>query len=186
MSRGSLATAQRYAFGVPRRLIPAAICALGAHALLYGSFRPDDGLHGYLGWYEPVVAIAAIAAVALIRPASWRSRLPIGETARGLSTWALLIVLAQESVERSLQTGHPAIAAMTPSGWLVIVVGVVASALVLALVLRAGQVFYSYLVGGTTPRLPLLVRRVALAVALPAARPLAGNVALRGPPALAR
>jgi hypothetical protein len=172
---------------VPRRLIPAAICALGAHALLYGSFRPDDGLHRYLGWYEPVLAVAAIAAVVLIRPASLRSRLPVGDTARGLATWALLIVLVQESFERSLQVGHPAIAALTPSGWLVLVVGVTASALALALTLRAGQVVFSLFTGGTaTPRVPLLVRWIAAAVALPAARPLAGNVALRAPPAPAR
>jgi hypothetical protein len=187
MSRGSLATAQRYAFGVPRRLIPAAICALGAHALLYGSFRPDDGLHGYLGWYEPVLAVAAIAAVVLVRPASLRSPLPIGDTARGLATWALLVVLVQESLERSVQVGHPAVAALTPSGWLVLVIGVTATAFVLALALRAGQIVFSLITGGTpTRRLPLLVPWKTTAVALPAARPLAGNVALRAPPALAR
>src|SRR5512133_1653631 len=92
MSCGSLAIAQRYAFDVPTRLIPAAMCALGAHALLYGSFRPADGLHGYLGWYEPALAVAAIAAVVLLKPASLRSRLPVEETARGLATWALVIV----------------------------------------------------------------------------------------------
>jgi hypothetical protein len=187
MSRGSLATAQRYAFGVPRRLVPAAICALGAHAVLYGSFRPDDGLHGYLGWYEPVLAVAAIAAVVAIRPAPLRSRLPIGDTARGLATWALLIVLVQESLERSVRVGHPAIAALTPSGWLVLVIGVTATAFALALALRAGQVVFSLVTGGeATRRLPLLVPRKATAVALPAARALAGNVALRAPPALAR
>jgi hypothetical protein len=172
---------------VPRRLIPAAICALGAHALLYGSFRPNDGLHGYLGWYEPVLAVAAIAAVVLVRPASLRSRLPIADTARGLATWALLIVLAQESLERSVQVGHPAVAALTPSGWLVLVIGVTATAFALALALRAGQVVFSLFTDGTaTRRLPLLVRWKTAAVALPTARPLAGNVALRAPPALAR
>jgi len=171
---------------VPTRLIPAAICALGAHALLYGSFRPDDGLHGYLGWYEPALAVATITAAILIRPVSWRSRLPIGETARGLMTSALLIVLAQESVERSLQVGHPAVAALTPSGWLVLVVGVTATAFALALALRAGQIAYSLLAGSTARRTRVVVRRIAVAVVLPTARPLAGNVALRGPPALAR
>ena len=32
---------------MPVRLLSAAVCALGAHALLYGTFRPGDGLHGY-------------------------------------------------------------------------------------------------------------------------------------------
>jgi hypothetical protein len=186
MSCASLAIAQRYAFAVPERLVPAAVCALGAHALLYGSFRPNDGLHGYLGWYEPALALAAIAAVLLIRPAAWRSRLPIGETARALATWALVLVLGQESLERSLQVGHPAIAAMTPSGWLVLLFGVAAMAFVLALALRAGQAVYAFFSAPRVRRSPSLVARAVATVALPAARPLAGNVALRAPPALAR
>ncbi len=162
------------------------MCALGAHALLYGSFRPADGLHGYLGWYEPALAVAAIAVVALLKPASLRSRLPVEETARGLATWALFIVLAQESLERSLQVGHPAVAAMTPSGWLVVLFGVAATALVLALALRAGQLAYLLFTGSRVRRVRVLARWIAAPVALPAARPLAGNVALRAPPALAR
>src|SRR6476661_3676562 len=169
------------------RLIPAAVCALGAHALLYGSFRPHDGLHGYLGWYEPVLALQAIAAVLLIRPTAWRSRLAIGETARGFATWALFVVLAQESLERSLQVGHPAVAAMTPFGCLVLVAGLAATAFVLALALRAGQAVYAFLSEVRAARRPLLVSNALVAaVALPDARPLAGNVALRAPPALAR
>ncbi len=168
------------------RLIPAAVCALGAHALLYGSFRPADGLHGYLGWYEPAVAPLAIAAVLLTRPAVWRSPLPIGETARGFATWALFVVLAQESLERSVQVGHPAVAAMTPSGWLVLVAGLGATALVLALALRAGQAVYAFFTDVRVHRAPLLVGNAVVAVVLPNGRPLAGNVALRAPPALAR
>jgi len=171
---------------VPRRLIPAAVCALGAHALLYGSFRPADGLHGYLGWYEPAVALLAIAAVLVTRPAAWRSPLPIGETARGLATWALFVVLAQESLERSLQVGHPAVAAMTPSGWLVLVAGLAATAFVLALALRAGQAVYTFFTDVRVHRSPVLVGNAVVAVVLPSARPLAGNVALRAPPSLAR
>ena len=161
------------------------MCALGAHALLYGSFRPNDGLHGYVGWYEPALAIAALAAVVLIRPASWRTRLPIAETARGLATWALVIVLAQESLERSLQAGHPAVAALTPSDWLVLIAGVGATALVVALAMRAGQIAFLFFTVRRARRGQPVVRRIAAAKALPPARPLAGNVALRGPPALA-
>lgn len=167
------------------RLLPAAICALGAHALLYGSFRPADGVHGYLGWYEPALAVAAIVAVVIVRPERLRSRLPLGEVVRSLSLPALLIVLAQESVERSVQLGHPAAVSMTPSGWLVLVVGIVATALVLGLALRAGHAVLSLF----TRRVRygrIEVQRLAARVALPVARPLAGNVSLRGPPALAR
>src|SRR3954451_14120704 len=181
MSAAFRTTRQSYAFRVAMRLLPAAICALGAHALLYGSFRPADGVHGYLGWYEPALALAAIAAVVAIRPLSLRSRLPVGETARSLVSRALVIVVVQESLERSLQVGHPAVAAMTPSGWLVLVAGVAATALALALALRAGPVVYSLLPPVRVGRLPLLLRKAVAAVTLPAARPLAGNVALRGP-----
>src|SRR4051812_48501734 len=118
MSAGLRTTPQRYALDVAMRLLPAALCALGAHALLYGSFRPAAGVHGYLGWYEPALALVAIAVVVLIRPVALRSRLPIAETARGLASRALVLVLVQESLERSLHVGHPAVAAMTPSGWL--------------------------------------------------------------------
>ena len=106
------------------RLIPAAVCALGAHALLYGTFRPEDGLHGYLGWYEPGLAVVALAVLLVVRPAFLRTRLPIGETARSLSLTTLFVLLAQESIERSVQMGQPAFAVMTPSQWLVLLVGV--------------------------------------------------------------
>ena len=167
------------------RLLSAAICALGAHALLYGSFRPSSGVHGYLGWYEPAVALVAIAAVVIVRPERLRTRLPLGEVVRSLSLPALLIVLAQESTERSVQLGHPAVVSMTPSGWLVLVAGVVATALVLGLALRAGQAVLSLF--KRRPRFARVVaQRIVSSFALPAAHPLAGNVSLRGPPAFAR
>jgi hypothetical protein len=186
MSVAFRATSQRYAFVVPVRLLSAAICALGAHALLYGSFRPADGVHGYLGWYEPALAVVAILAVVVVRPARLRTRLPLGDAVRVLSTPALVLVLLQESLERSLQLGHPAVVSMTPSGWLVLLVGIVGTALVLALALRAGQVVLSLLMQERARHARVNAQRVAARVALPAARPFAGNVALRGPPAFAR
>src|SRR5207237_10624904 len=109
------------------------VCALGAHALLYGTFRPGDGLHGYFGWYEPGLAIASLAAVLVVRPSWLRTASPVGETARRLSTTALVVLLVQESLERSLQSGAPAFAVLTPSQWLVLLAGIGATALVLAL-----------------------------------------------------
>src|SRR3954470_7584970 len=186
MSAGLRTTPQRYALDVAMRLLPAAVCALGAHALLYGSFRPADGVHGYLGWYEPALAIAAIAVVVLIRPVALRSRLPIADTACGVASRALVLVLVQESLERSLQVGHPTAVAMTPSSWLVLIVGLAATAFALALALRAGQVVYSLVVDARIRRAPVILAKAVGAVVLPAVRPLAGNVALRAPPALAR
>src|SRR5512132_2704544 len=107
MSLARRATARGYAFPVPARIVPAALCALGAHALLYGTVRPDDGLHGYFGWYEPAVALAGIAAASVARPLWLRTTAPVAETSRRLAATALAVLLAQESLERSFAAGHP-------------------------------------------------------------------------------
>jgi len=171
---------------VPVRLLPAAVCALGAHALLYGTFRPGDGLHGYFGWYEPALAVASLAALVLLRPAWLRTRLPIGETVRRLSTAALLVLLAQESLERSLQSGHPVFAVLTPSQWLVLLAGLAATALALAVALRAGHVVVSLLRGDRPARPRVAMGWSIVTVTLGPARPLAQRFALRAPPLPAR
>ena len=167
------------------RFLSAAVCALGAHALLYGTFRPADGLHGYFGWYEPALAVVSVAALVLFRPARLRTRLPIGDTARRVSTTALFVLLAQESLERSLQSGHPAFATLTPSQWLVLLVGVAGTALVLACALRAGHAVVSLLFARRSPRLRADGWSV-VTVCRRSARPLAERFALRAPPLLAR
>jgi hypothetical protein len=171
---------------VPLRLVSAAVCALGAHALVYGAIRPDDGVHGYLGWYEPALGVGALVALAVVRPAALRTRLPVAEAARSVGLWALAVLLAQESVERSLEAGHPIFAAFTPVQWLLLLAGIALSALLLAATLRAGQAVVSFLrrehasarVAG--PPAWSVVTRAAVRV-----RPLAGRFALRAPPALA-
>jgi hypothetical protein len=169
------------------RLLPVAVCALGAHAILYGTFRPGDGLHGYFGWYEPGLAVVALAAVLLLRPTWLRTRLPIGETARRISTGALLFLLAQESLERSLQSGQPAFAVMTPSHWLVLLTGVAATALALAVALRAGHAVVSLLLRNHPARAARIVLGWSVVtVTRGPARPLALRFALRAPPFLAR
>jgi hypothetical protein len=168
------------------RLLPAAVCALGAHALLYGTFRPGDGLHGYFGWYEPGLAVASLAALVLLRPTWLLTRLPIGETVRRVSTAALLVLLAQESLERSLQSGHPAFAVLTPSQWLVLLAGIAAAALALAVALRAGHVVVSLLLGDHPTRARAGVGWSVVTVTRGRARPLAERFALRAPPLLAR
>ena len=167
------------------RLITAAVCALGAHALLYGTFRPGDGLHGYFGWYEPALGLAAFTLLLLLRPAWLRMQHPIGETTRRLSVTALFVLLAQESLERSLQVGHPAFAALTPSQLLVLLAGVAAAAFALALALRAGHVVAALLVRSRTFRRRTLARWSVVTVPRRRARPLAGRFALRAPPLLA-
>lgn len=183
MSSGARATVRGYAFRVPVRLVSAALCALGAHALLYGTFRPADGFHGYFGWYEPAVALVVIVAVLLTRPTWLRTTAPVAETSRRLATTALAVLLAQESLERTFEAGHPAFAVLTPSQLLVLLAGVVATALVLALALRAGQA-----VASLALRMRRFRRRVAsprwsvVAFVVEPARPLAERFALRAPP----
>jgi hypothetical protein len=167
------------------RLIPAAVCALGAHALLYGTFRPEDGLHGYLGWYEPGVAVVALGVLLVVRPAFLRTRLPIGETARSLSLTTLFVLLAQESIERSVQMGQPAFAVITPSQSLVLLVGVAATALLLAFALRAGQVVIQLLRPARTRATTTVARWSVVTVHRGPVRPLAQRFALRAPPQLA-
>src|SRR6476659_5439639 len=166
------------------RLIPAAVCALGAHALLSGTFRPEDGLHGYLGWYEPGLAFVALAVLLVVRPASLLTRLPIGEMARSLSLTTLFVLLAQESIERSVQTSQPAFAVMTPSQWLVLLVGVAATALLLAFALRAGQVVVRLLHPGRARTKTTVARWSVVTIHRGPARPLAQRFALRAPPKL--
>jgi len=167
-------------------LLPAAVCALGAHALLYGTFRPGDGVHGYLGWYEPVLAAASLVALLLARPAWLRTRVPIGETARRIATTALFVLLAQESAERTVQSGQVAFAVLTPSHWLVLLAGIAATAFVLAFALRAGQVVIELLRSVPTPRPSSMPQWSVVTLRRRAARPLAAGFALRAPPLLAR
>jgi hypothetical protein len=168
-------------------LIPAAVCALGAHALLYGTVRPGDGLHGYFGWYEPGLAVLALAALVFARPSRLRVTLPLGETVRRWSTTAIVVLLAQESLERTLQAGQPSFASLTPSQWLVLLVGIAATALVLAFALRAGQVVLGLLRGGVRTTRRVAVPRWNVVVALSGRpRPLAERFALRAPPLAAR
>jgi len=139
-------------------------------------------MHGYFGWYEPALALAALATLVLVRPTWLRTRTPIGETARRISTAALVLLLAQETVERSLEAGRPSFAALTPSQLLVLLVGIVASALLLAVTLRAGQAVAGRLLRRPAPRLRTAVRWSVVTVRCRRTRPLAGRFALRAPP----
>jgi hypothetical protein len=170
---------------VPVRVLSAAICALGAHALLYGTFQPADGIHRYLGWYQPAIAVAAIVAVVVVRPVWLRTQLPVGDAARRLVIPALVILLAQESLERSVQVGHLAFAALTPSGWLVVLAGIAGTAFVLALALRAGQAVVALLRRIPPAYESIALPSIATAVVPTLRRPLSGSVALRAPPAFA-
>jgi len=168
------------------RFVASAVCALAAHAVVYGTFWPTDGAHGYFGWYQPLslgslaLLVAVFAVPRLRRVVPWRV-LSVGETARSLAASSLAFLVAQESLERTLAAGNPAVAAFTPSQWLLLLLAIAAAAFALSFALRA-------VLG--RPAAP-----VARAVPVPAeswsvrvgsprrSRPLAGRFALRAPPA---
>jgi hypothetical protein len=163
------------------RLLVSAVCALAAHAVVYGSVSPGDGAHGYFGWYQPLALAAFVALIGLRRFVPWRA-VSIAESTRALAVSGLAFLLVQESLERSFATGHAAFAAFTPTQWLLLLVAVTAAALVLSFALRA--------VFGRAPS----ARGSAAAPAAAGwslrphgrrrSRPLAERFALRAPPRL--
>jgi hypothetical protein len=181
--------------------LPAACCALVAHALLYGSLAPHDGVHGYFGWYEPLVAALTLAAgggAVVLLAVALAARLldrpirrvvapvPFAERARTYAGFGLLVVLVQESVERSVETGRPTLAAFTPAGWALLSLGLTAAAAVLAAAVRLAEAAASFVCGaqlrrhGVRPRLAPTWSVVTGCGTPP--RPLAARRALRAPP----
>jgi hypothetical protein len=118
------------------RLLVSAVCALAAHAVVYGTFSPSDGAHGYFAWYQPLALAAFVALVGLRRFVPWRA-LSVAESTRSLAVSGFAFLVVQESVERSFASGHVAFAAFTPAQWLLLLVAVAAAALVLSFALRA-------------------------------------------------
>jgi hypothetical protein len=185
--------------------LPAAVCALATHALLYGTLWPADGAHGYFGWYEPAVAMLSLACVAgllgflcvatvarrLGRPLQVRSSTTqpdLAGTARGIAAGSLALLLAQETVERSLQAGRPSFALFTPSQWLVLLAGIAVTTLLLACALHACRAALRRALGDPSSS-AVTTRPVAAGWSLAAAvlrrpRPLAARGALRAPPLL--
>jgi hypothetical protein len=134
---------------VGRWLVASMVCALVAHTAVYRSLVPDDGLHGYFGWYVPLVAVASLGSLLAVvlaglcrgsRPARLiRLCLPTRPTTfRGvpvasLASGGLAFLMLQESLERSLDAGALSPATFDASTWpLLVVVLVLAAAVVLA------------------------------------------------------
>lgn len=178
---------------VLRRLIEAAACALAAHALLYRTLLPADGMHGYFTWYEPAVAFASLLSVtwllfAVVHAARGRASAPcsapFGPTFGRLFASTFLFVLVQESLEGMAASGRPAVAMFTPTA----VLALAAAAAVVALALAAARCLGRAVVHAL---LRMRATRVAHAdaqrwhVALAPVvrpRPLAERFGLRAPP----
>jgi hypothetical protein len=187
------------------RLPAAVVGALATHALVYRSFWPSDGMHGYFGWYEPAVGIASLVALvgsvlALVvvvaarragRPIpSIRTRrsIPLSVRARSASVASLLFLLTQESLERSVAAGHPAVAQFQPSEWLLLAAGIATVSFLLAGIARACEFVIGRAIGvKANPRRRGSVRafrRPSGTVAVRRSHPLANGLGLRAPPLL--
>lgn len=132
-----------------RWFVASVVCALVAHTAVYRSVVPDDGLHGYFGWYVPLVAMASLcsllavvigglcpgsrAARLIARCVPARSTTCRGGTVAGLALGGLAFFVVQESLERSLEAGAFSLATFSASIWPVLLgVLVVAATAILA------------------------------------------------------
>jgi hypothetical protein len=173
-------------------LLPAAVCALATHALVYRSLWPSDGAHGYFAWYEPLVGGLSLASLlgvgGLVALVARGRRLPqLTIRARALACTSLAFLLAQETLERSAALGRFALPSLSPSQWIVLVAGIAATALALTAALRAGHAAVRRLLSPPAPERPraLPLRWSIVTVAPRRIRPLAAQSGLRAPPLLA-
>jgi hypothetical protein len=195
---------------VVQRGLGAALCGLAAHGALYRSLVPTEGAHGYFGWYEQVIAalsVVAVLAVALVVASGLvgRPRLPVefvgalvrrpGASPRIAGPFlqlvgaSLLLLVAQESAERSVESGGPTVAAFAPTAWLVMLAAISLLAVALVVATRSCAVLLRWVCAGEPRPVVLSARPVApspLGFAGPRRRnPLACGRALRAPPLLA-
>jgi hypothetical protein len=173
-------------------VIEAAACALAAHALLYRTLVPEDGMHGYFTWYEPAVAFASLLAVAwllcavvraAIRRASAPSPAPFAPTFGRLFASTFLFLLVQESLEGIVSTGRPAVAMFTPTAALALAAAAAVVAFALAAARCLGRAAVHMLLRKRQPRVAHAAQRWHLALASRLRpRPLAERYGLRAPP----
>jgi hypothetical protein len=180
------------------RLGPVALCALTAHAALYRSLLPRDGAHGYLCWYEPAIALLSIGSAATVGIAAVAALL--GRRSRTLATirtaeqdsasalrlasLAVVWLVVQETVERSVGAGHFEPAAVAGGGWPIVVVVAAGAACVLTLLSRVGAAVANAL-AKQPPRIaarPQVVKRLIRRVVPRRRRALADRRGLRAPP----
>jgi hypothetical protein len=197
--------------GVARGAVGAALCALAAHGFLYRSLWPSSGAHGYFGWYQPLVgglSLIALVVLAIVliagllgirsRPIDWLSsvfRCPEEDRSSRsalvvrLAGASLLVLLVQESVERSIESGSPTVASFTPVAWLVAIAVLSALAAAIVLATRSCAALLDRVLGAGGRRritqLALPLGHVVLFARPGRCKPLASGWALRAPPALA-
>jgi hypothetical protein len=185
-----------------RILLPAAVCALAGHAVVYGTLWPAGAAHGYFGWYEPVLGGASLAAVVVLgallllgfggseRARAWlRSLVPprtsgTAASAHRLALTSLAILLLQETLESSLSSGRFAPGMFSGTSLLLLIAFLWAASAALVL---AGRAYAAFAHSASRPprAAPASLetpRRPSFRLVLRAPSPLASCRALRAPP----
>jgi hypothetical protein len=189
----------RTLIGLGRSIVAAAFCAQLAHAVVYGSLLPTAGVHGYLIWYVPTLAVASVVALALVPASIAASALASGRRSFGailperrpgraardvfrLALSAAVFFFVQESLETTAETGGIQVATFPPLTLLVLVLVLVLVAAAVVAVERTLEDLAERFGVTARPRARLhwtWTRRVC-AVARP--HPLAVHGGLRAPP----
>jgi hypothetical protein len=190
-------------------LFSASLCALAAHAVIYSSFWPSDGAHGYFGWYEAAIGGVGAAAVLVLTAlvvaslvargqewTKWLHRLlpapgpgaQLASRTVRLGRAAMALLFLQETLERSLSARQLTPATFSFSTWLLAILASAAFALLLVVAGRAGVRLIEHVIADG-PRLALPRPPVASWLERrdePRRRnPLADRRGLRAPPLLA-
>jgi hypothetical protein len=184
------------------------LCALAAHAAVYGTFAPEASGHAYFGWYAPAVtalstvslvllplAFAASVGAAPIRVRRAARRLLAGRAAdlggtrrraASLAVGSFGFLVVQETLERSFSTNTFSLPHFGASTWLLLVAAVATAAGLVTLVGRAVDGLVAGLIGLSPRRRSLASAgvRPRLAARTCRPRPLAIHGALRAPPLL--
>jgi hypothetical protein len=161
-----------------RGLVAAALCAQLTHAVLYESVVPKTGGHEYMGWYAPLLVVLFAAALAF-GPATTR-RGGVRAVAR-LALLSALVLLVQESVERTISSGAVQLATYSALTMLVAIVALVAAATALVAVEHTLDALTVKRAGDSRTRAATVARPVATARAH-RRRPLSAHGGLRAPP----
>jgi hypothetical protein len=196
--------------GAARRVPAIVLCALAAHAVIYHSLWPADGVHGYFAWYAPLVAVLSgisivvlpltvaiaagdtsenrlLGAIGSLVPRTSATGGAAPEIAR-LASGAIAFLFVQESLEHSLAAHHFGVAALTPFDWLVLVVAVVLISAGIAYAGRAVLALADELSHRGRPvslRAPYVRAFPGTAGRVRRSRPLAVHGGLRAPPVAA-
>jgi hypothetical protein len=155
-------------------------CALVAHALVYRSFLPGGAVHEYLAWYEPSLALLAVASIVGL-VATFKPGIAWSHVAGG----GVLLFFLQESLERSLADGGVQIASLSAGTWLAVLTAVASFAWLISLVARSGAALVRLVrrVRAPRERRPFAARP-KLFVPPRRRHPLAERRGLRAPPLL--